>query len=61
MDPIQLIWDRLLHYREELVEICEEVSDSLEENREKREAWEEWTKNWKKIWLEDRQRDEKIP
>lgn len=51
MDPVQIIWDRLVNYREELTDICESVSMELSENRQKREAWQAYTFAWKQIWL----------
>lgn len=45
------IWERLLHYREELVDVCDEVNDVLEKNRDKREEWHSWSESWKEVWV----------
>lgn len=44
------IWERLLHYREELVDVCDEVNGVLEKNRDKREEWHSWSESWKEVW-----------
>jgi len=54
MDPKTRTWQRLLHYREELVEICDLVAVELSQNRRQREQWHNRTLLWKKIWMSDR-------
>ncbi len=43
-------WERLLHYQEELVEVCEDVNSTLEKNRDRREEWHSWSESWKEVW-----------
>ena len=44
-------WIRLLTYREELIEVCEDVAVNLEKNRSEREEWHNLNVVWKKNWL----------
>ena len=53
MDHETRVWERLLDYREELIEICDLVALELSQNRRKREIWNDWTLTWKKIWMPD--------
>ncbi len=44
-------WQRIERYRRDLIDLCDEVVDELEENRRTREQWHAYTRIWKRIWL----------
>ncbi|MDH5654975.1 MAG: hypothetical protein OEZ34_03645 [Spirochaetia bacterium] len=43
--------EKFLHYNEELLRICEDTQNRLNNNRSKRSTWQERTLAWKKQWL----------
>jgi len=47
MEREQSVWKRILHYREELVDICEHVTSELTLNRNIREEWRIRSEEWK--------------
>lgn len=50
-DKPQETWQRIERFRRDLIDLCEQVTGEMDQNRRTREAWHAYTRVWKRVWL----------